>query len=354
MAVEQIVGQHARRQVALARRAAEEMGRLWRLVDPAHIAASWRSLLPQALVVLGSSQATAAASAGLYVDDVLEASGIASNAAGRILPNAFAGIASDGRPLASLLVQPAVTALTQIRDGASVSRSLASGAFTLDLICRTQVADAGRTAVGAAIAARAEVGGYTRMVVGKTCARCVVLAGRWYRWNAGFRRHPRCDCRHIPCQEDTAEETATNPRAYFEGLSREEQDRAFTKAGAQAIRDGADISQVVNARRGAAGIEVPAGRITAEEAQILRGGTQRGRLRPVDVFGRQLFVTTEGTTTRGQAGRRLGARETGIKQPGGRYRTARAPRLMPESIYQIAGNNREEAIRLLRRSGYIT
>ncbi|GLY21687.1 hypothetical protein Misp04_14190 [Micromonospora sp. NBRC 101691] len=87
---------------------------------------------------------------------------------------------------------------------------------------------------------------------------------------------------------------------------------------------------------------------------MLRGGRDRGRLEAVDVYGRQLYVTSEGVTTRGVAGRRLGARETGVKQAGGRYRSARPPRLMPESIYQIAGDDRDEAIRLLRRFGYIT
>ncbi len=57
-------------------------------------------------------------------------------------------------------------------------------------------------------------------------------------------------------------------------------------------------------------------------------------------------------TTRGVAGTRLGAKVDGVKT-GGRYRSAKAPRLMPESILQIAGTNRDEAIRLLRRFGYI-
>ena len=57
------------------------------------------------------------------------------------------------------------------------------------------------------------------------------------------------------------------------------------------------------------------------------------------MFGRRVFVTTEGTTRRGVAGARLGQ--------------ARTPRLMPESILEIA-TDREDAVRLLRRFGYIT
>lgn len=86
---------------------------------------------------------------------------------------------------------------------------------------------------------------------------------------------------------------------------------------------------------------------------MLRSGRERGRLETRRVFGQDLFVTTEGTTTRGQAGRRLGARETGVKVKGARYRSARGPRLMPESVLQIAGTDRDEAIRLLRLHGYL-
>jgi hypothetical protein len=55
--------------------------------------------------VLGTSQATAAAVRRLYVDDVLEAQGIATRPQ-VVMPGAFAGIASDGRPLATLLLEP--------------------------------------------------------------------------------------------------------------------------------------------------------------------------------------------------------------------------------------------------------
>lgn len=301
MAVETIAVQHAERQVALARRTSLELGRLWRLIDRTNIAASWGAMLPQALAVLGTSQATAAASAGTYVDDVLDASGVAAQAAGRIMPGAFAGIASDGRPLASLLLEPPITALSQIKAGASPARALSSGRFLLDLIARTQVADAGRTAVGTSIAARPQVRGYVRMVVGKTCSRCLILAGRRYEWNAGFKRHPRCDCRHVPVAEDVPDDVRTNPKAYFDSLPTAEQDQLLGKAGAQAVRDGADMAKVVNARRG---------------------------METASIGGQNVLVTTEA------AGRR--------------------PRLMPEAIFAAADGDRKLAIRLLKQHGYLT
>jgi hypothetical protein len=296
VAVELIAAQHAERQVALARRTALELARLWQLVDRGNIAASWGGLLPQALAVLGTSQATAAASAGIYVDDILEASGPAVEAAGRVAPGAFAGIASDGRPLASLLLQPMITTLTQIKQGASSARGMATGQFVLDMVARTQVADAGRVAVGTAIAARPQVHGYVRMVVGKTCARCLILAGRVYRWNQGFQRHPRCDCRHVPVSENAPDDVRTDPKAYFNALDGAGQDDLLGKADADAVRAGADLAKVVNARRGMQ---------TAAD----------GRL-----------YTTEA------AGRR--------------------PRLMPEQIMRDA-RDRDDAIRLLRLHGFL-
>lgn len=109
---------------------------------------------------------------------------------------------------------------------------------------------------------------------------------------------------------------------------------------------------MVNARRGAVGLTPAGARVTAEEAKALRGGLERGRLRAQNVFGQQHFVTTEGVTSRGVAGVRLGAKVDGRKAAGARYRSARTPRLMPESIYQIA-ESRDDAIRLLTRFGYI-
>jgi hypothetical protein len=301
VAVDLIAAQHAERQVSLARRTSLELARLWRHIDRGRIAASWGSLLPQALAILGTSQAAAAAAAGLYVDDILEESGVALEyPAGRVNPGAFAGIASDGRPLASLLLEPAIAALRQIKRGASVPQALSTGRFSLDMITRTQVADSGRVAVGTAIVARPQVQGYVRIIVGKTCSRCLILAGKFYRWNAGFQRHPRCDCRHVPAAENVAGDLATDPKAYFHSLDRSGQDELLGKAGAEAVRNGADMARVVNARRG---------------------------MQTASIGGQQVLVTTEA------AGRK--------------------PRLMPEAIFKASDGDRKLAIRLLKQHGYI-
>lgn len=292
--VADVAFRHAAAQSGIARRAAVELARLWSEIEPSAIGASWRARLPRAQAILAAAQLAAAGLADGYVDRTLSAAAETSH---RVLPQGFAGIASDGRPLVTLLQQPVFTTLRQIAAGTPPASALTMGRFSLDMITRTQVADAGRVAVGAAITARPRAHGYVRLAVGKTCARCLILAGRRYAWNAGFQRHPRCDCRHVPVAEDAPGDVMTDPRAHFDALTEAEQDRLLGKAGAQAVREGADLARVVNARRGIQ---------TAAD----------GRL-----------YTTEA------AGRR--------------------PRLMPEQIYREAGADRAEAVRLLRLHGYL-
>ena len=295
-----LADRHVRTQQARSKAAARRLRGEWNRIDPRNIAASWRSLIPRALVVLTGAQLTGAQDSQDYVTAVLAAQGIESDAAGVVVPQAFAGIASDGRDLAGLLYEPVITTLQTIKTGAPVRDALTLGKVHLDMIARTQVADAGRVADGVAVAARPRVG-YVRMLELPSCARCVVLAGKFYRWSQGFQRHPRCDCRHIPCAEDAAGDLRTDPRAYFDSLSEEQQNSVFTTAGARAIRDGADMSQVVNSRQG-------------------------------------MYTA---------AGRKLTRYSTGKRG------VVRGARLLPEEIYREANGNRSEAIRLLRRFGYL-
>nr|WP_051165724.1 hypothetical protein [Amycolatopsis orientalis] len=239
-----------------------------------------------------------------YADAVLRQQGERLDSAGDVAPHSLAGIASDGRPLPSLLFHPVITTKRAIGLGASVDRAMALGQAHLEAIVRTQVSDAGRVADGIAVATRnAE---WVRVIYGETCSRCILLAGRVYSWKADFQRHPGCDCYAIPTTSEhdaRAMGLTADPLEYFRSLSKDEQDRIFTKDGAQAIREGADMGQVVNARKG-----------------MSAAGT-----------------TTTGTTRFGTAGRRLKG----------------AVRLMPERIYEIANGDHDEAVRLLRQHGYI-
>jgi hypothetical protein len=298
----EVAADHYRRRQTLAEAAARHAAERWAELDAADIRSSWMAQLPELTVALSGAQMAAAGMADGYLAEVLTAQGIAPATDLAVAGRSFAGVASDGRGLASLLYQPAVATLAALGEGVPLSMALATGQATLDMIVRTQVADAGRVADGVALTGHAQVDGYTRLLSPPSCSRCVILAGAFYRWNRGFDRHPRCDCVHIPTQRGMARELGINPDAYFHSLSPREQGRIFTRAGAQAVRDGADLGQVVNARRGM---------YTAS--------------------GRKL--TRESTSRRGMA-------------PG---RT----RLMPEQIYKQAAGDRDEAIRLLRQHGYL-
>lgn len=192
MSVEQAAVDHYRSRQRLAVAAAAAARRLWGQVDAGRIVASWRLLLPQLLVILTGAQQAAASAADGYVGGVLAEQGVDPAAVGVVDAAVFAGVASDGRDLDSLLMSPAFTALSVIAAGSATSRALAGGLAALDMIARTQVADAGRAADQVAIVARPAVTGYVRMMVGRTCSRCAILAGRRYAYNAGFARHPRC------------------------------------------------------------------------------------------------------------------------------------------------------------------
>lgn len=246
---------------------------------------------------------------------MLDEQGIDATAEGVARPLALVGTASDGRDMRGLL--------DFARDPAVTSQSF-------DLIVTTQLQDVARQSSSIMFGARPSVEGYVRMLNPPSCSRCTVLAGKFFRRNEGFSRHPKCDCRHIPSSEAASGDLRLDLRAHFDSLPKVEQDGTFTKAGAEVIRRGGDIGQVVNARAG------------MSTAQVIHGKGDRwtasGRLIRTEAFGQKLYTTSEGMTKRGAA-----------------YaaRAGKRARLMPESILEIAEND-AEVLRLMRAHGYIT
>ena len=287
----------------------------WRLLA-GDLDASWNTTTgPRLFALLASAQRAAARSSVAYVPEVLAEQGIDIEAEGDIDIRPLVGVASDGRPLETLLYEPVIHTKQLIGQGADQATAKAGGLLSLERIIETQIADASRAAAGLGVAVRPNVG-YVRQLVTPSCPRCVVLAGKWYRWNQGFLRHPRCDCRHIPTTENVAGDLTTDPRKAIE----QGQVRGLSQADTRAIlEDNADVGQVINAHRG-----------------VQAAGT-----------------TLEGTTRRGFAARRM--REAGDTFQGartGRYRRTTTARLRPEAIYRQA-RSRTEAVELLRRYGYV-
>lgn len=357
-AVRAVALEQHRRQQIVVRLAVNRVQAVWRQLNRQDISGSWEQLAPLLVAAVTDAQTQAARLADPYLDAVIAAEGAEPAAAGHVVPAALAGVASDGRPLVSLLYQPVIDWKVRLLAGQSMEDAFRGSLASALRITATQVSDAGRGGVQAAMAGRRTIQGYVRVVQPPACSRCVILAGKEFGWNTGFQRHPRCDCIHLPTTliarnqhrgrlhgdsfTPTTRPGSTppgfiSPRAYFTGLSQAEQDRVFGEAGARAIREGADMAQVVNARRG---------------------------MQTMTAYGRRVQATTEGATRRGAFYRQERARteqRTGIRFARDRIEVRRGlprfelrtPRLMPEEIFRLA-ESREDAVRLLKRFGYLT
>lgn len=287
---------------------------------------AWRDAVQSIGRKLLLLQVSMAALADPYLNDILEAQDASAEADTELIPQTFADLADGGGSWLQLLV----FAPNSVRNTGTEAQAWSNFQYVANSIVKTGLNDVARSSAQTAMQARPAVKGYVRMVVGKTCARCAILAGRRYRRAVAFDRHTNCDCVHIPVAEDRRDWT-TDPKAFFKSLSAADQDRIFTEAGAKAIRLGADPAQVVNAHKG---VWTPT------------------------AYGVQVQATLEGTTKRGIAGQRLGeegfAKTTGLKSS--RYAYSRTPRLMPEEIFLQAdklGWEREEILRQLKRFAYV-
>jgi hypothetical protein len=158
--------------------------------------------------------------------------------------------------------------------------------FEFDRLVESLVQDAGRAAESVSTAVRPYIV-HLRFLSPPSCSRCAVLAGRVYRWSDGFQRHPNCDCTMIPSTV-----AAAVPQD-VEHLVEANQVSGLSKADQRALADGADLGQVVNIRRRAAGLR-EAGRVLARDGKPT-----------------------------------------------------------PEAIYRVAGDDREAAVHLLAQHGYL-
>lgn len=304
---------HYRRMQDLQLRAIRRGRRAWVQVDAAHLSASWREMLPLLTVGISEVQADATTAAAGYSADTLADRDEYEFPRAFADPDAFVGVLDDGGDLSAAMYMPVITTKHALAGGLTMRQALAAGRHRLDRIVAGAVRDSARAVASVDVTTRDSIG-YTRMLNPPSCSRCAILAGRFYRWNTGFDRHPNCDCIHVPAKNTKAmldEGLVADPYEYFHSLSPEQQAKYFGKSEARAIRDGADIYQVVNARRG-----------------MTRVGARSPRHRA--------RWTYEGTSRHGNFGRRG---------------TGRARRTVDE-IYRTAGT-RTRALRMLEEEGYI-
>jgi hypothetical protein len=271
-------------QQAAVRRAVDGAQDAFAALDLRDLDATWTGeVRPRVVAAVEAAQVDAAASAAPYVAAVLLAANAVSAPVGRVVAGAFAGLAANGLTLAALLDNARAYLRRALAADVAPSEARALALSRALTYVATEVADAGRLAVQAAMIAEPAVAGYERVVRLPACGRCLILAGRLYRHSEGFLRHPRCDCGMRPV---TAEQWRTTnpgnaPQELFARMSRAQQDKAFGRADAAAIRAGADMARVVNARRPRA-VYVAGGREFTREATTARGlGRQLGgRARP--------------------------------------------------------------------------
>lgn len=284
----------------------------------------WRNAIADAAPDLLALQVEMVTGADDYVTALLEQQGADVLAGPALAPEGFADMtAGGGSWLKNLIYAPISVGRTARQVGVDEARRHAD--LVAMSIVSTGMHDAGRAAVTAMGTSRGATR-YVRMLNGKSCARCAILAGRVYKVSA-FKRHDRCDCANVPTVEDTADDWSTDPRRYFRSLSTEEQNSIFGEAAAKAIRAGADMSQVVNAYDG---------------------------VTTATFGGREVQATTAGTTSRGV----FGGYEV---LPDGTWRKRAAgevapPRLLPDEVFALAEEfdwDREEILRQLRRFAYL-
>ena len=221
----------------------------------------WERIASRLTSIVAAGQIGGASDAQAMLATTLGA-GLAVN------PEGFAGFASDGRPLRSLLYSPVVHARELFGSGRTDAQIMRAGEGWLAMHVRVQVADAGRAAASVGIASTKDAG-YYRHVSPPCCQRCAVLAGKWFQWNQGFKRHPGCDCIHSPAKGGKA------PDGYVQQVPLD-QIRDLTDAQRQAISEGADQTRVMNAYR------------DTHPAQNLTAVTQAraGRLTPDGIYQR--------------------------------------------------------------------
>lgn len=285
----------------------ERAGKAWKRVNPGSIVASWQTLSAGVIGAVMLAQTETIENSNDYIDFAFNEQNIDGLDA-RLRPAAIVGtMPATGATLDAALAGVAFHTLDHIGRGHSVRDAVDGGMLELAQLVQYAVADASRASAQIRIGTTQTSVGYTRVVSAGCCARCAVLAGRFYRWNTGFLRHPNCLCLHFPTTAVGATETATDPYTQFEALSPREQDRIYTKSGAEAIRNGADMNQVVNARRGM----TTSGRFTSE------GSSRRGYYR----------ITSDA----GKAGKR---------------------RLSVDELLRRSGGSKEAFVRLLNEYGY--
>lgn len=187
-----VAAAHGAQRAALRETTIRAIVAAWMQVVYTDLTRSWTSGISQRVYgYLSVAQELAAVEAASYVRRSLAAQGV-DVPRPALNPRAFAGLAGDGRDLESLLVGAVVAAKRRVALGGSEAEAMASGAAYLTSVAATEISDAGRAADQVAIVVAKPNTGWIRVLTPPSCARCILLAGKFYKWSDGFQRHLMC------------------------------------------------------------------------------------------------------------------------------------------------------------------
>lgn len=335
------------RLTAIADRAARQAAILWRKRMGPDFDSTWGTLEPALTALTANAQIGAAVGASAYLAATARAEGVDDEGASAVQAGAWAGVDASGRTIDGLLYGAVTTSKTQIGRGAGLASALQAGQIYLQTMVRTATLDTGRSSNVTAMTSHRYTH-YVRAISAGACSRCAMLAGISSA-RTPFERHPGCRCTAEPVSsEDRVPKRFTNPTDYFQSLSEAEQNRVFTNAGAAAIRAGADPVAVVSARRGTTKA------YSARDAGVRRIARLERTVIGIRPDGTQIlgYTTGEGTSVRGDYGKRQRLVAGQYQKIDTRYRTAKRIRLMPETIIGLTPDVELRRV-LLRDAGYL-
>jgi hypothetical protein len=142
----------------------------------------------------------------------------------QIRPVGFAGSSTGPLDLATVVDFAPIRTKQAIARGLPPGQALQSGFAQLSTVAESELQESARGVMDVAGNTEPQYRGYLRQPNPGACGRCLILANKFYRFNDGFERHPRCHCSHVPIL--VGQEMLNLPTAdeRFKDMDRAEQD----------------------------------------------------------------------------------------------------------------------------------
>jgi hypothetical protein len=221
----------------------------WADFQVATIDESWTAIRQDVVAAITAGQLFGASLAAALDHHLLADAGLTRQGP-TIRPQGFRGVSGTGSPFDLLVDLAPIRVKQAIAAGIPPDTATGAGLSHLVGVGDSELQEASRGAMDVVMNTDQQYRGYLRHPNPGACGRCLILANAFYRKNEGFQRHPRCRCTHVPVLVGQEKLNLPTASERFHRLSAQEQDEAFGKDAAEAIRHGADPAQTINARSG--------------------------------------------------------------------------------------------------------